>query len=64
MADEKPKVEKPFEIDPSHTFGFYLKPSNFTRVISNLKLVFATWALFGYIQHFLMIIVTINVYSD
>jgi hypothetical protein len=56
--------EKPMVIDPSHTFAFYSKPGNFTKVISNMKLVFGSWALFGYIQQFLLIIVVINVYCD
>lgn len=68
--DKKPEDKKKkrdlnaVPIDPSHTFLFYLKPGNFTKIISNLKLIYASWALLGYIQHFLMIIVTINVYSD
>ena len=40
--------KKPIEIDPSHTFAFYCRPGNFTKIISNMKLIFASWALFGY----------------
>ena len=51
MSEEKEvkEEEKPMIIDPSHTIAFYSKPANFTRVISNTKLIFASWALLGYI---------------
>lgn len=43
------KEKKPIVIPPDHTFSFYIKPTNFVKVISNIKLVFASWSLIGYI---------------
>ena len=63
IKEDKPE-EKKLVIDPSHTFSFYCRPGNFTKVISNLKLVYASWALLGYIIQFLLIITVINIYSD
>lgn len=72
MADDDLDIKKQttkeqkrvVEIDPSHTFGFYIRPKNFLKVASNIKLIFASWALLGYIKEFLLIITVINIYSD
>lgn len=64
MADTDKKGPKEIEIDPSHTRWFYSRPANFLKVASNIKLVFASWALIGYIAQFLLIITVINIYSD
>ena len=39
-------------------------PSNFTKIASNRKAIFGTWALFFYIGQFLLIVLCINDYSD
>jgi hypothetical protein len=41
-----------------------MKPANFTKVVSNKKTVFGLWALTGYIGHFFLIIIGINLFSD
>ena len=62
--EEEKKEKKPIVIPDDHTFSFYIKPANFVKVISNIKLVFASWSLLGYIGQFLLIIAVINIYSD
>lgn len=62
--DNNHKEEKPLVIPPDHTFAFYCRPANFCKIISNLKLIYASWALLGYIIQFLLTITVINIYSD
>lgn len=42
----------------------YSKPTNFAKIIQNRKAIFGTWGLIGYIGHFFLIIISINLYSD
>jgi hypothetical protein len=62
--DDVKKEEKLLIIPPDHTFGFYCRPANFCKIVSNSKLIFASWALLGYIIQFLLTITVINIYSD
>lgn len=62
--EDKPQEEQEIVIDPTHTCCFFSRPSNFFKVASNMKLVFATWAVIGYCKEFLLIITLINIYSD
>lgn len=62
--DDIKKEEKELVIPPDHTFAFYCRPTNFCKIVSNLKLVYASWALLGYIIQFLLTITVINIYSD
>jgi hypothetical protein len=47
-----------------HTFGFYIRPSNFTKIVSNRKTIFGIWGFIGYCAQFLLILATINVFCD
>lgn len=50
--------------EPEHNFRYYCKPSVFTKIISNRKKIFCTWAFIGYIGQFLLCVSALNVYSD
>lgn len=50
--------------EPEHNFKYYCKPAVFTKLIANKKIVFCSWALFGYVMQFLLCISALNVYSD
>ena len=52
------------KVHEEHDFKFYCLPSNLTKVMSNKKMIFATYGLIGYIGQFLLIISAINHYSD
>src|SRR5437870_4908795 len=60
MADKKDNNE----IEQDHNFCFYIRPSNFTKIVSNKKSVFGLWGLAGYIGQFLLIVTVLNAYSD
>ena len=49
---------------PENRRAFFFKPENFTKVVSNKKLVFGMWTLVGYIGHFFLIVIGINLFSD
>jgi len=67
-TDDAPKDEEEKEkvivVPREHTRIFFAYPSNFTKIVSNMKLIFASWALLGYCIQFLLIITVINIYSD
>ena len=52
------------EIPTEGRMKFFCKPGNFTKVVSGKKSVFGLWTLVGYIGHFFLIIIGINLYSD
>lgn len=58
MADQDKKTEE------VHNFKFYARHDNFAKIIGNRKLFFGIWGLCAYIGHFILIIATINSYSD
>ena len=47
-----------------HSWGWYMLPSNLTKITSNRKAIFGTWSLITYIGQFLLIVMCINDYSD
>ena len=47
--DKQENKKKDLVIPDNHTFTFYIRPANYTKVISNLKLLYGSWALIGYI---------------
>ncbi len=47
-----------------HNFRFYSRPNNFAKLIGNKVSVFGTWGLIGYLGHFFLIIISINLYCD
>jgi len=52
------------QVDEPHNFRFYSRPENMAKIIGNKKLIWGTWGLIGYIGQFILIVSTINVYSD
>ena len=58
--DKKPEQKD----EQEHNFKFYLQPANFTKIISNKKSIYGSYALIGYIGHFLLIVIGINLFSD
>ena len=50
--------------DEPHSFRFYCRSENLLKIISNRKLIFCTWALIGYLGQFLLVISSLNHYSD
>ena len=66
MADPKDssRNEDIQALAANRPFSYYLKPENFTKIVSNTKKIFGIWVLIGYIGHFFLIIIGINLYSD
>lgn len=63
MADkDKAPVEHHHHHD--HSFKHYSKPANFGKIIGNRMAIFGTWGLIGYLGHFFLIIISINLYCD
>ena len=62
MEDKSEKKE--LQIPTEGRMKFFMKPGNFTRVVSGKKAVWGFWTLFGYIGHFFLIVIGINLYSD
>ena len=52
------------EMEPVHNFRFFIKSQNFTRIVTNRKLIFGLYGLLGYTIQFLMICTVLNAYSD
>ena len=62
--DEKEADNGHSKVDEPHNFRFYCRPDNFARIIGNKKSVFGIWGLVGYLGHFLLIIIGLNLYCD
>lgn len=60
----KAEDKKELEIPTTGRFKFFCQPANFTKVVSGKKTVFGLWTLLGYIGHFFLIIIGINLFSD
>ena len=63
MEHEKTKGDE-VQIPTENRFRFFCQPTNFTKVVSGRKAIFGSWTLVGYIGHFLLIVIGINLYCD
>ena len=61
---EHKSEKKEVEIPKEGRMKFFCKPGNFTKVVSGKKSLFGLWTLVGYIGHFFLIVIGINLYSD
>ena len=47
-----------------HSFSYYCYPAVITKIISNRKWIFCSWAFLGYLEQFLLLVSALNLYSD
>ena len=57
MGEEKKKIV-------ANSFRDYIKPLVFTKIVSNKKIIFASWGGIGYLGQFFLIISAINLFCD
>ena len=50
--------------DEPHNFKYYSRPENFAKILQNKKSIFGIWGLVGYLGHFFLIIIGLNLYCD
>jgi hypothetical protein len=51
-------------VGPEHGFLHFCGPAVFTKLISNRKKYFCTWAFIGYLGQFFLVVSCLNLYSD